>query len=142
MSKRIRVFEAPGGEAATLPIKPSMWHSERSAYIPLDHWLLILEFVREIMPGKADFLENMTFGSYKYNYYLNLSKSEQTSIIDLLYSVQDKLRNSPSILSLKDRVDDFYDEFENEEYCKMIEAVIAVYEEARRLQSPVCVYND
>ncbi len=143
MKRIYRKFEAPADTSQCLPIEQSPWHFMRNARIPLNQWELIIEFAKTINPKKAEILERDSVGSFANDEYLDISDSEIFEIISFMLELQAKLEVSEPILSLKDRVfDEIHDEFENEEYKRMLEAVIAVYRESLKLGEPVCAYND
>ncbi len=78
-----------------------------------------------------------------FDNYLDISDFEISKMISIAIELQTELEVSEPIIFLKDRVfKEIYHEFENDEYKRMLEAVIAVYRESLRLGEPVCAYND
>ncbi|OAD23954.1 hypothetical protein THIOM_000199 [Candidatus Thiomargarita nelsonii] len=147
MSTCYRKFEAPSSVEGRLPIDQSPWHFERYAQIPLRHWEMLIEFAKEIDADRAIKLEDSSVGSFENDDYLNLSEADMTAVISFMEEMKERLGSTQSIFPLlKDRVFndkyDMYDEYENDEYQRMLEAVITVYKESQRLGEPVCAYND
>jgi hypothetical protein len=143
MDKIYRIFVAPSNDETDLPIAKSPWHFERVVKIPLGHWELIIEFARTIDEDKAQILEDFSVGPYESGQYIDIPNFTLCQLIDFMDELKSKLPSAESMLLFKDKIfDDIYDEYEDDEYYRMLEAVIAVYKESQRLGKPICAYND
>ena len=140
-----RIFEAPESECSQgkLPIEESPWFFERCARIPLAHWELLIEFAKKVNLKKAKNLESYSVGSFEDDGYIKLPSSEMESIINFMEELKLELDSCNPIFSLKEKTfSEVYDEYENTEYQRMLDAVIAVYKESRITGKPICAYND
>ena len=143
MSNVYRVFEAPSAGTKDLPIAASPWHFERDARIPLGHWELIIEFAKSIDRDRAELLEKYSVGEFDKDSYLDMDESALSQVIGFMVELKSKLESPNSITVFKNRVfNEVEEEFENDEYQRMLDAVVAVYKESQRLGEPVCAYND
>lgn len=139
MSRPWQIFAAPGEDAEDLPIPPSPWHIERWAKLPQEHWWLILDVAARYHAGYARRLHELSSGSNANDQdEIIVARAELAVLIDFLdqiaaiVAVADPLVPYPT--------DDIPDAYYNTEHVRMIQAVIAVFQESIRLGSPYRVW--
>jgi hypothetical protein len=145
MGRPWQVFVAPPDAQSlaalpALPIPASPWHLEREARLPLEHWRLLLDFGRSLNLEDVELLASWWGTGVLRTDEIHASAEELQRVVALLASIADRLRASPPLVS--EPTDGVPEDYSNEEYCRMLEAVAAVLREALRLQRPFRAWVD
>ncbi len=131
MGRWKQLFLAPGADDAALPIAASPWHLGRLVALPMEHWEVILAFAAEVDESDAEMLREL---SYRPPEEPLPTEEELEAVTEFLREVQHHIKKAPPLVP--EVTEEIPENFENEEHVRMIDAVIAVFEEAKRRQLP------
>jgi hypothetical protein len=125
MGRRYQRFLAPGKEELPLPIPESPWHLERRVRIPAEHWELLIEFAQEKIPEYGDLIEKASCLDGDF------SKWSMKKTADLHTALENLcLTLSQSENFTYKGIDEIYEDYPNDVYISMIQAIIAVVDES------------
>lgn len=125
MGRRYQNFVAPGDEELELPIPKSRWHIGRLACIPREHWELLIEFASEKLPEYGNLLEKASYLDSNFSDWSAKKTSEFRSALGKLCSILSESDN----FTYKD-IDKIYEDYPNDAYIRMIQAIISVVDES------------
>ena len=137
MGRRWQVFIAPGEEGEELPIPESPWHVSRQARMPSEHWEVIIEFAEKNLPGLGELLESASYFDEDYSGWSSEKTQTMYEGLKQLCILIDK--SEPLTPEVSNEIPEDYT---NQEHIRMIEAVIAVIEESRKMGEMFDSYID
>jgi hypothetical protein len=139
MGRRYQNFVAPGDqeEDLDLPIPKTRWHTGRSTFIPAEHWELLVEFANKKLPEYGDLFEKASRLDGNYSNWSMEKVSEFRTALEKLCSILSESDN----FTYKD-IDEVYEEYLNNAYIRMIQAIIAVTDESLKLSEFFDSYVD
>jgi hypothetical protein len=130
--RRYQVFIAPG-EDIPLPIVPSPWHLNRRVRLYLEHWHLLLKFAATANPPAANLLEQCST-SIDRDDRVTLSDEILDRLSAFLDQLMETLKSAPPLAPAPTA--EILEDYTNDEYVRMLEALKAVITESRRLNMP------
>jgi hypothetical protein len=125
MGRRHQRFIAPGKEELPLPIPESPWHLERRVRIPAEHWELLIEFAQKKMPEYGDLIEEASYLDGHFSQWSMKKTADFRVGLEKLCLILSHSEN----FTYKD-VDEIYEDYPNDVYISMIQAIIAVVDES------------
>lgn len=131
MGRWKQLFIAPGPDDDALPIAASPWHLGRLVALPMEHWEVILAFATEVDESDGEMLREL---SYQQRGEPLPPEEELTDAIGFLRELQRHIKEAPPLVP--EPTEEIPESFENAEHVRMLDAVAAVLEEARRMQLP------
>jgi hypothetical protein len=135
MGKRYQCFVAPGDDDLPLPIPKTRWHVERSTYIPAEHWEFLVQYAQEHLGEEAQLMEEASYLNGDYSHWSKEKSVQFRQVLERLCSLLGIVKD----LMFKDS-DELY--YENSEYIKMLQAVIAVVDESLKASEFFDAYVD
>lgn len=131
MGRWKQLFIAPGPDDDALPITASPWHVGRLVALPMEHWEVILAFAAEVDESDAEMLRELSYRPREEPLPL---EEELEDAIGFLRELQHHIKKAPPLVP--EVTEEIPENFENQEHVRMIDAVVAVLEEAKRKQLP------
>lgn len=123
-----QTFIAPGDEDEAFPIKDSPWNIGRMALIPMKSWNLLLEYAEAFDAGKVQKLDDASWArDFNEDDYVYLSDNEIDELILFMEELRLKLMSASPI-----DPEGFY----NEEYVKMLNIIVMIFEESKNRKQP------
>ena len=132
MGRLHQLFTAPGPEEDTLPTPASAWHTGRYVTIPMEHWDLILDFAEKLDTDKAQILRRYAYPP-NTRWLLPPTEELESMLVFLKHLQEEILKAPPFVTEPSDR---YPEDFPNDEHVRMVDAVVAVLLEVRRLGQP------
>jgi late competence protein required for DNA uptake (superfamily II DNA/RNA helicase) len=130
-----QIFVAPGDDADLLPIPNSPWHHGRWVRIPKEHWELITDFAHQLDSEKNQKLLSYSLAEdNNEDDYIYVSVPELQSIIEFMKSLSHEIENAAPLVPYA--TEHIPDEYGNEEHVRMLEAVVAVFQESVSRKAP------
>jgi hypothetical protein len=134
-SRQWQIFVAPGEELDPLPIASSPWHDERWVRIPKEHWSVILDFAASFSQNIAEKLDACTWAAdNNENDIIDISQEDTNVLVEFLENLRHEIEISAPLMP--EATDEVPDAFVNEEYVRMLDAVVAVFRESCRQKKP------
>jgi hypothetical protein len=125
MGRRYQNFVAPGNEEIELPIPKSRWHVGRLACIPREHWELLIEFASKKMPEYEDLFEKASYLDGNFSDWSEQKTLRFRTALEKLCSILSESND----FTYKD-TDEVYEDYSNDAYIRMIQAIISVINES------------
>ncbi len=141
MEKRFQNFVAPGEDQAPLPLEPSPWHDMRLVTVPREHWELILQLGVSVDAAKAKQLDGYSLAAdYNAECFVHAAYEELETVVEFMRDLARRIEVAAPLVP--QATEEVPDELENEEHVRMLQAVIAVFEEAIRQSQPFRAWID
>jgi hypothetical protein len=124
-----QIFMAPGeNDSEPLPLPASPWHAGRSVSLPREHWELLIRFARTVDAELAELMDGYSNAHVEQRRAnrVRATAEELARMVRFLSELIPRLRGTPALSTGASVEEDFL----NEEYIRMLEAVIAVMREA------------
>jgi hypothetical protein len=137
MGRRHQRFVAPGEEGLSLSIPKSPWHLERRVRIPAEHWELLIEFAQKRIPEYGDLIEKASYLDGDFSEWSMQKTADLRVALEKLCLILSQSEN----FTYKD-ADEVYEDYPNEVYIEMIQAIIAVVDESLKLSEFFDSYVD
>jgi hypothetical protein len=135
MGRRYQTFVAPGEEEKELPIAESIWHVGGAAYIPAEHWDLLIDLVHERIPEYGKLFEKASYLNNDFSGWSVAKTAEFRSVLEKLCTILNESANLTS-----ESTEGISEWFENSSYIEMIQTVMAVIDESLKLGEPFNSY--
>jgi hypothetical protein len=137
MGRRHQRFVAPGEEELSLSIPKSPWHLERRVRIPVEHWELLLELAHEKLPEYGNLIKKASYLDGDFSDWSMGKTADLRIALEKLCLILSQSEN----FTYKD-VDEVYEDYPNDSYIRMIQAIIAVVDESLKIKEFFDSYVD
>ena len=138
MGRPAQIFDAPGPPDEPLAAESSPWREGHYVRIPLEYWMLVLEFARRIDADAADRLEGLSGTAFVRE--IAVERDELVADRAFLARVLDDLAKAPELVPEPD--DEYPDAFPNAEIARMGRDVLAVLDESLRRGEPFRAWDE
>lgn len=133
MSRLWQVFCAPGPEDQPLPVDWIAFHAPRCARIPLEHWELIEELATAALPDYHEIWELAHSEEF-------LDRDQTVEFRECLSKLHELIGRVPPLSP--EVTEDIPENMDPEAHQMMVATVIAVLDEALRLEHPFDAWVD
>jgi hypothetical protein len=141
MAQAVQVFSAPGDPDGSLPVSYPAWTFDRSVYLPLWDWYLILDEAKRRDPDLGDLL-SVVSGSADPDDPMEktVPANRLAALIAFVDALADEFAAGVDLTTVQKERD--LGDYDSTVYAEMLRAMSEVLREAYRMQQPFEAWNE